>query len=193
MSNLRCERLHIVIYNVLASCIGQRECEMLPDPSWKWVSMECQWLSAFHYRWLQHDVAMIVYLWACDCFGMPKGSWIVSNSCVNNMGCYCPGWCGGNIPNRSAPQGCHILLYENYWSSATYITDDARPKSVDALLKLIFQLGQRSFLWLFFAIKAANTLYMMILDPSHPQITQDTRATIVETPLTLICRMWYGV
>jgi len=33
---------------------------------------------------------------------------------------------------------------------------------------------------------------MTIFDPSDPQITQDTRPTIVDAPLTLIFRMWSG-
>jgi hypothetical protein len=33
---------------------------------------------------------------------------------------------------------------------------------------------------------------MTIFDPSHPQITQDTRPTIVDAPLRHIFRMWQG-
>jgi len=55
-----------------------------------------------------------------------------------------------------------------------------------------FQDGVWSVLLVFFAIKAANTLFITILDLSHPQITQDTRPIIVDAPLTLILTMWYG-
>ena len=84
-------------------------------------------------------MAIIVYIRGIDSFQTLKGSQILSSSGVNNMGCYCPGRCGGNIPHRSAHKGCHILVYRYFWSSATHITDDTRPKIVDALLTLIFK------------------------------------------------------
>jgi len=141
-SNLRCRRLRIVINKVLASFIGKTEYEMLPAPSWKWASMECQQLLAFHYGKLPHAVVIIVYIRGIDCVGTLNGSQILSSSSVNDMGWYCPGRCGGNIPHRSAHKGCHILVYGYFWSSATHITDHARPKIVDALLTLIFMMGQ---------------------------------------------------
>jgi hypothetical protein len=149
MDNLGVNRLQIVINKVLAAFIGKRQSESLPAPWWKWVSMECQPLLAFHYGELPQAVAIFVYIRGINCFGTLQGSQILSSSGVNNMGCYCPGRCGGNIPHRSAHNGCHILVYGYFWSSATHITDDARPKIIDALLTLIFMMGQGAFHCLF--------------------------------------------
>jgi len=42
LGNLGDDRLEIVINDVLAAFIGERERETLPVPSWKWVSTERQ-------------------------------------------------------------------------------------------------------------------------------------------------------
>ena len=62
LGNLRGDTLHIVINYGLAAFIGKIECEMLPAPSSKWASMECQRLLAFYYHWLHCAVAVIVYI-----------------------------------------------------------------------------------------------------------------------------------
>jgi hypothetical protein len=71
---------------------------------------------------------------------MLKGSRIHSGSSVNEISCYCPGGCGWNILYISAYKGCDLLLYGCFWWSTTYITKDARPNIVDALLTLIFRM-----------------------------------------------------
>jgi len=60
MSNLGGYRLHIVINWLLAAFIGKSESEMLPGPSAKWASTECQQLLAFPHGQSQRDVADIV-------------------------------------------------------------------------------------------------------------------------------------
>jgi len=91
----------------------------------------------------------MVYIHRFDCFCTIKGSRILGGSSVNEMSCYCPGGCGGNIPYLSAYKGCHLLVYGCLWSSATHITEDARPIIVDAALTLIFKLGKGAFRFLF--------------------------------------------
>ena len=86
-------------------------------------------------------MAVIVNIYGFDCFGMLKGSQILSGSSVNEISCYCPGGCGGNIRYISAHTGCHILVYGWLCSTTTHITEDARPKIVDTLLMLIFKMG----------------------------------------------------
>jgi len=44
------DRLHRVIYNLLAALIGKRESETLPTKCWKWASTECQWFLVLHLR-----------------------------------------------------------------------------------------------------------------------------------------------
>ena len=141
LRNLRGDRLQIVINTVFAAFVGIRESETLPAPSWKEESTECQRLLAFHYGELQRDEAVIVYIHRIYCFGMLRSSQILSGSSLNEMSCYCPGECGRNIPYISAHKGCHNLVYGCLWSSVTEITEDFRPKIIDALLTLIFKMG----------------------------------------------------
>jgi len=49
LGNLEGKRLQIFINEVLAAFMCKRERETLPASSSKRVSMECQWLLAFHY------------------------------------------------------------------------------------------------------------------------------------------------
>jgi len=138
LGNLGGDRLQIVINGVLAAMIGNRESETLPATSWKSASTECQRLLAFHHFQSQRDVAGMVYIHCFDCFYMLKGSRILSVRSANEISCYCPRGCSGNVRYISAYRHCHILLYGCWGSSATPITDDARPKIVDALLTLMF-------------------------------------------------------
>jgi len=56
------------------------------------------------------------------------------------MSCYCPGGCGRNIPYIFPHKGCHYVVYSCLWWSTTHITEDARPKIIDALLTLILRI-----------------------------------------------------
>jgi len=56
-----------------------------------------------------------------------------------------------------------------------------------------YQYGVGSVSFSLFTMKVATTLFMTVLNLSHPQITQDTRPTIVDAQLTPILRMLYGV
>jgi len=105
------------------------------------VSTECQRLLVFHHGYSQRNVAIIVYIYRFDCFCTLKGSRILSGSSVNEISGYCPRGCGRNIPYISAYKGCHILVYGYLGSSATNITEHARPKIVDAPLMLIYKMG----------------------------------------------------
>jgi len=82
----------------------------------------------------------MVYIYCFDCFYTVTGSRILSGRSVNEMSCYTPGGCGGNIPYISAYKGCHIVRYGCLRSSATNITENARPRIVDASLTLIFRM-----------------------------------------------------
>ena len=89
---------------------------------------------AFHHGYLLRDAAVMVYIHRFESFHILKGSRILSGSCVNEISCYCPRGCGGNIPYISAYKGYHIHVYGCVRSSTTLITNDGRPKIVDAEL-----------------------------------------------------------
>jgi len=141
LGDLGGDRLQTVINEVVAGFIGNRASEILLATSWKWATMERQWLLAFHHGQSQRDVAVTVYIHHFDCFCTVKGSRILSGSSVYKIYCYCPGGCGGNMPYISAYRGCHIHVFGCVWSSATHIAEDATPTIVDALLTLIFKMG----------------------------------------------------
>jgi hypothetical protein len=86
-------------------------------------------------------VAVVVYIHGFDSFGKLKYSRIISGSSVNEMSCYCPGGCGGNIPYLSVHTGSYYSVYGCLKSSATFITEDARPKIVHASLTVICKMG----------------------------------------------------
>jgi hypothetical protein len=139
--NLEGDRLQKVIKEVFSAFIDKRESETLPAWSSKWMSIEFQRLLAFHSGQSQRNVAVIVYIHCFNYFGMLKGSWILSRSSGNEMSCYCPRWCGGNIAYILAHKGSHVLVYGYLWSMATSIINDARPKIFDAPWALIFKMG----------------------------------------------------
>jgi len=93
-----CDWLQTVINEVLAALIGKTDSETLPAPSWKCASTACQWFLPFHYGQLQRDEAIMVDIHHFDCICTLKGLPIVSCSSVNEISCYSPGGCGGNIP-----------------------------------------------------------------------------------------------
>jgi hypothetical protein len=80
----------------------------------------------------------MVYIHCFDCLYTLQGSEILSGSSVNEI--FCPRGCGGNMPYISAYIGCNMLLYGFLRSSATNITEDARPIIIDAQLMLIFRI-----------------------------------------------------
>jgi hypothetical protein len=141
LGNLGGNMLYTVINKVLAAFIGKRESNMLSAQSWKLVSMELQWLFALHYRSSQHDVDSIFYIHRFDCFWKANSSRTLSGSSVNEISCYCPSGCGRNIPYIFHNNGCNMLVYGCLWSSATHITEDARPKILAAPSTLIFKMG----------------------------------------------------
>jgi len=135
------DRLLTVINEVLASSIGQSQWEMLLAISWKWAATEHERVLPFHHGYSQCNMAITVYIHCFDCFCTPKDSRTLTGCSVNGLSCYCHGGCGRNIPYISAYKCCHSLVYECLWSSATHITKAARPRIVNALLTLIFNMG----------------------------------------------------
>jgi hypothetical protein len=93
MGNLGGGRLHILINLLLAAFIGKSESEMLPAPSSKSASTECQRLLALHPALSERDVTVIVLIHRLDCYYMLQSSRILSRSSVDEIGCYCPGEC----------------------------------------------------------------------------------------------------
>jgi len=83
----------------------------------------------------------MVYIHRFNCFYTQKGWRILSGIWVNELGCHCPGGCGGNILHISAYKGCHILHYGYLRSCTTNITEDARPLIIDAPLTCIFRMS----------------------------------------------------
>ena len=53
----------------------------------------------------------MVYIHGFDCVSMLHGLQILSGRALNEISCYCPGGCGGNIPYISAYKGCHIIVH----------------------------------------------------------------------------------
>jgi len=136
-------------------------------------------------------VAVLVYIHGFDCFGTLKGSRILRGSSVNEMSCYCPGGCGGNIPYISAQKGCYIQFSGCLWSSATYITVDARPKIVNAPLTLIFKMGQGAFRFLFLLYRRPIPglwVYLTCHPPRLPKIHDQQSLTIHWPWLSGCCR-----
>jgi len=97
---------------------------------------------------------------------MEKGPRTLSGSSVNEISCYCPRGCGGNIPYTFDYKGCNILVYGCWWSSATHITEDARPKMIDAH----FQDGVGSISLSLFTIQMANTLFVTVYNLLPPKL-----------------------
>ena len=148
LRDLRGNRLQTAITEVLAAFIGKGETETFLPPSWKWASMECQPLLALHHGQSQRDVAVIVYKHHFDCFWTLNSSWILSGCFVNEMRCNCPGGCRRNIPFLFTYIGCQQHLYVCFRSRVTHMTEDAKPRIVDALLTLIFKIGQEGYCYL---------------------------------------------
>jgi len=149
LGNLGGNRLQTVINEVLAVFIVKWDSDMLPAPASKWASTERHWLLALHHGQSLHDVVIIIYIYHFDCFSKSKGSRTLGGCSVNEIHCYCPRGCGGNIQYIFAHKGCHNLVYGCLWSSATHITNDARAKVIDAPLTLISKMGSGVFLFLF--------------------------------------------
>ena len=103
-----------------------------------------------------------VYIHRFYCFCMLNGSRTLSGSSVNEISCYCPGGCRGNISWFSASECCHVLVYQCLRSSATHITEDARPTIIDAH----FHNGPGKLSIAVFPIKAANNFYMTVCNLS---------------------------
>jgi len=136
-------------------------------------------------------VAVTVYVHRFDCFCMVNGSRKLSSSFVHELCCYCPGGCGGNIPYISAYQGCHIIVDGCFWSSATHIGKMQHQTSLMLLWHPFSNWGRECFTFSF-GYKGGQYFVYDSVKPVAPQITQDTWPTIVDAPLTLIFRMWWG-
>jgi len=111
-------------------------------------------------------VAISVCIYGFDCFGTLNGSRILRGSSANEMRCDCPGGCGGNILYISAYEGCHLIVYGWLWLSTTPITDDARPKIVDAHFQDVVGSVSLSLL----PVKAANASFVTISNLSPPRL-----------------------
>jgi hypothetical protein len=55
---------------------------------------------------------MIVTLHRFDSLYTPKGSRILSGNSLNEISCYCPGGCGGNIPYISADMAAILFIMD---------------------------------------------------------------------------------
>jgi len=67
LSNLRGDRLLIVIKVILTAIISKNESNTPPAPSWKWVSTERQqFLALLHGKW-KRNVTGDIYKWSFDC------------------------------------------------------------------------------------------------------------------------------
>jgi len=135
------DRLQIVINGILAASIGKRECETLHASSWKWVSMDCQRLLAFHHGWSQRDIACMMYIDHFECFCTLEDLRNLSDTSVNVISCYCPRGCDGNVPYISVNKGSRIPMYRSSWACASHVAEDAGSKIVRALLTLIFRMS----------------------------------------------------
>ena len=84
-------------------------------------------------------------------------------SFLNEMSCYSLGGCRGNIPCLSAYRSYQITVYWCLWFSATYITEDAGPKIVDAHFHDAAG-SMPLFLWL---TKVAHTPFITVCNLSQ--------------------------
>jgi len=150
LGNLVGERWQTVVNEIFTAFTGKRESDTPPAPSWKWLPMERQWVLAFHHGWSPCHVAIIVYIHHFDCFCILKGLRIHSGSSINEGNCDCSGGCRRNILYLSMYKDCHVQIYECLWSSATHITEHARPKMVNGPLTLIFTTGHGLYCYLLF-------------------------------------------
>ena len=107
------------------------------------------------------DVAVIVYIWCFDHVCRLQCSQTLSCGIVNEISRYCSGGCRGNTSCLSAYKGCQLLVDGCLWSSATKITQDARPKYIHTPLTLNFKTGRRASRFLF-AYKGDNTALMNV-------------------------------
>jgi hypothetical protein len=97
----------------------------------------------------QCEVVVIVNICCFDWFCRTTASRTLGGSFVNEVYCYCPGGCSGNIWYIFPYNDCHILVYGCLWSSAIDITEEATVKIIDALLMLIFMMGYRACRFLY--------------------------------------------
>jgi hypothetical protein len=107
------------IIKVLATWIGQRDSDVLPDPSWEWVSMDHQWFFAVNHGQSKWDEVIIVWGQNCDYFYRLKCSWNIFCRTENELSCRCPGGCRGNVSCLSTLGGCPLHLNTDLWPSAT--------------------------------------------------------------------------
>jgi len=153
--NLKVIWLLLYTIQVLATFIGKRQSDTLPAPSWKWVTMKPQQFLPFHYGKWQHDVAVFVYIRSVHCKYRLNCSRTLSCSIENEISCYCPGGCHGNIfclcaykgflgniSCLSAYNSCQLLVYWWQRSSTIWITQDVRPTIIDAQLTLVLKMEQ---------------------------------------------------
>jgi len=103
--------------------------------------MERRQSLVLHHGKSKYDAAIIVYIRSFDCYYKLKQSWIISCCFEKTIRCHCPGGGHGNISCLSGNTGYQVLVCICLQSSATKITQDARPKMVDALLMIIFKMG----------------------------------------------------
>jgi len=94
-------------------------------------------------------VTIIEYIHRIDCCCTLHGALTVTGRCVNEISCYRPRGCRGNIHCLSAYIGCQHLVYGCLWSSVIHITEDARPQIVDTPLTLIVKMWQGGYRYLF--------------------------------------------
>jgi len=93
-----------------------------------------------------------------DCFCTSKSSRTLIGSSVNKVSCYCSGRCGRRIPYIFAYTYWNILVYGCLSSSATHITEDARPK----IVVFYFQNWVGNILLSLLPIKVANSSFVTV-------------------------------
>ena len=141
LGNLAGNRLPTVINKVLASILVTKKSVMHLAPGWEWGSTVRQWLLALHHSYWQLDVAVIFYIHCFDSFCTSTSSRTLSGGYANGVSCFCRGGCGGNMLCIFTYTGCHVLVYGCLRSSASNITEAARPKIINAPKTLISKIG----------------------------------------------------
>lgn len=85
------------ILKVFATCIHQKESNMVPARTWKWTSMSRQWLLALNQCSSKRDEALNGYIQCCGQLYMLNRSGLLNCRVDNALNWGCLGGCPWNI------------------------------------------------------------------------------------------------
>jgi len=164
------------ILKVLDYFIGQIESDILPARSSTWVSTEHYKFYILHCGLSKRDGAVNGYITSCVRLYRLRRTESVGHSIENALNCDCPVGYRGNILCLSLCNGCQLQVYRCVCSIANWITQDARPKIVVALLIFNDMMGQRVCSSLFCLYR--QPILWWYIPPTNAHFTYLTYGTI---------------